>query len=146
MCPQSHPLHLTKFIVKLRRLWMTEKDSVYREGTQEMKQEVLRLTQVQANRWREFNMREFHKQNIEEKRVDNEIQCGPKDELKIKCQLLSHAQLFCDSMGCSPPGSSVPGIFQARILGWVTISFSRRSSQPRDLTWVSCIAGRLSTI
>ena len=30
--PQSHPLHLTKFIVKLRRCWMTEKGSVYREG------------------------------------------------------------------------------------------------------------------
>ena len=30
-------------------------------------------------------MREFHKQNIEEKRVDNEMQCEPKDEVKIKC-------------------------------------------------------------
>ena len=89
-------------------------------------------------------MREVHKQNIEEKRVDNEIQCEPKDELKIKCQLLSHAQLFCDSMGCSPPGCSVYGIFQARILEWDTISSSRGYSLPRDLTWVSCIAGRLS--
>ena len=37
-----------------------------------------------------------------------------------------------DPMGCSSPGSSVPGIFQARILDWVAISFSRRSSRPRD--------------
>ena len=35
-------------------------------------------------------------------------------------------------MDCSPPGSSVRGIFQARILEWVAIAFSRRSSQPRD--------------
>ena len=45
-------------------------------------------------------------------------------------------------MDCSLPGSSIHGIFQARILGWVAISFSRRSSQPRVRTWVSRIAGR----
>ena len=50
---------------------------------------------------------------------------------------------LCDPMDCSPPGSSVQGILQARILEWVAISFSRGSSQPRDWTQVSCIAGRL---
>ena len=49
---------------------------------------------------------------------------------------------FCDPMDCSPLGSFVHGILQARILEWVAISFSRGSSQPRDQTWVSCIAGR----
>ena len=49
-------------------------------------------------------------------------------------------------MDCSPPGSSIHGIFQARIWEWVAISFSRGSSQPRDQTWVSCIAGRRFTI
>ena len=39
---------------------------------------------------------------------------------------------LCDPMDCSLPGSSLYGIFQARILEWVAISFSRRSSQPRD--------------
>ena len=43
---------------------------------------------------------------------------------------------------CSPPSSSVHGIFQARILEWVDISFSRRSSQRRNRIWFSCIAGR----
>ena len=43
---------------------------------------------------------------------------------------------------CSPPSSSVHGILQARILEWVSISFSRGSSQPRDRTQVSHIAGR----
>ena len=42
-------------------------------------------------------------------------------------------------MDCSPPGSLVHGIFQAWILGWVAISFSRGSSWPRDRTQVSCI-------
>ena len=39
---------------------------------------------------------------------------------------------LCDPMDCSLPGSSIHGIFQARILEWVAISFSRGSSQPRD--------------
>ena len=49
---------------------------------------------------------------------------------------------LCDPMDCSPPGSYVPGILQARILEWVDIPFSRGSSQRRDQTQVSCIAGR----
>ena len=49
---------------------------------------------------------------------------------------------LCDPVDCSPPGSSVHGILQARILEWVAISFSRGSSRPRDQTQVSCIAGR----
>ena len=48
-------------------------------------------------------------------------------------------------MDCSPPGSSVHGILQARILEWVAISFSRGSSRPRDQTQVSYIAGGLFT-
>ena len=48
----------------------------------------------------------------------------------------------CNPMDCSPPGSSVHGILQARILEWVAISLSREPSWPRDGTHVSCIAGR----
>ena len=48
-------------------------------------------------------------------------------------------------MDCSPPGSSVHGILQARTLRWVTISFSGGSCPPRDRTWVSCIAGGFFT-
>ena len=47
----------------------------------------------------------------------------------------------CDPMDCGLPGCSVHGIFQARILEWIAISFSRGSSQPRNWTRVSCIAG-----
>ena len=49
---------------------------------------------------------------------------------------------LCDPMDCSPPGFSVHGILQARILEWVASSFSRGSSRPRDQTQVSHIAGR----
>ena len=49
---------------------------------------------------------------------------------------------LCNPMDCSLPGSSVHGIFQARVLKWVAISFSRGSSQPRDWTRVSCITSR----
>ena len=44
----------------------------------------------------------------------------------------------CLTPCCCLPGSSVHGIFQARILQWVAISYSRRSSQPRDQTCISC--------
>ena len=56
---------------------------------------------------------------------------------------------LCNPMDCSLTGSSAHGILQARILEWVAICFSRRSSWPRDHTWVSFgswIAGRFLTI
>ena len=49
-------------------------------------------------------------------------------------------------MDCNLPGSSIHGIFQAKILERVAISFSRRSSQPRDWTHVSLLVGRHFTI
>ena len=48
-------------------------------------------------------------------------------------------ETLCNSMDCSPPGSSDHGILQARILEWVAISYSRESSWLRDQTHVSCI-------
>ena len=53
---------------------------------------------------------------------------------------------LCDSMDCSLSGSSIHGIFQARVLEWIAISFSRGSSWPRNPTPVSHIAGRHFTI
>ena len=60
--------------------------------------------------------------------------------------LLSHVQLFCNPMDCSLPGSSICGIFQARVLEWVAISFSRGPSWPRDQTQVSRIVDRGFTV
>ena len=53
---------------------------------------------------------------------------------------------LCDPVDCSLPGSSVLEILQTKILEWVAIPFSRGSSQPRDQTQVSHIAGRFVTV
>ena len=65
---------------------------------------------------------------------------------KSESEVAQSCPTLCDTMDCSLPGSSVHGIFQARILEWVAISFSRRLSQPRDRTWVSCTVGRCFTV
>ena len=64
----------------------------------------------------------------------------------FKCQSFSHDSLFTTCVDCSPRGSSVHKILQARILEWVACPFSKGSSRPRDGTQVSCIAGRFFTI
>ena len=46
---------------------------------------------------------------------------------------------LCEPVDCSQPDSSVHRIFQARLLEWFAISFSRESSQPRDGTLFSCV-------
>ena len=56
------------------------------------------------------------------------------------CAPLLSVIWLCDPMSCNMPGSSVHGIFQARILEWVAISSSRISSWPKDQTHVSCIS------
>ena len=55
------------------------------------------------------------------------------------CYCVQSCLILCDPMDCRLPGFSVHGIFQARVLEWVAISFSRGSSQPRDQTSISCI-------
>ena len=64
----------------------------------------------------------------------------------ITSEVAHSCPTLCNPMDCSLPGSSIHGIFQARVLEWVAISFSRRSSRPRDRTQVSCIAGRCFTV
>ena len=67
----------------------------------------------------------------------------------LTCVCILIAQLcvnLYNPVNCIPQGSSVHGIFQAGILEWVAISFSRGSLQPRDQTQVSHTAGRLFTI
>ena len=83
----------------------------------------------------------------------------PKDQTRVSCiagqfftnepprtplkesEVSQSCPTLCDPVDCRLPGSSIHGIFQARILEWVAISFSRGSSQPRDRTEVSCIVG-----
>ena len=72
--------------------------------------------------------------------------CIRKKSLHTIVKLAQSCPTLCDPMACSLPCSSVCGILQARILEWVAISFSRRSSEPRSRTRVSRIVGRCFTI
>ena len=100
----------------------------------------------------------------------NKTDCGNRFIITVKCYVttksvrpnhVNHTQLrvcvcvcaqlcttLCDSMDCSPPGSSVHGILQAKIREWVAMPSSRGSPQPRDrphVSYVSCIGRGLFT-
>ena len=61
--------------------------------------------------------------------------------MNIASEVAQSCLTLCDAMDCSPPTSSIHGIFQARVLEWVAFSFSRGSSRPREQTQVSWTAG-----
>ena len=61
-------------------------------------------------------------------RCDN----GPSEGERKESEVAQSRPTLCDPVDCSLPGSSIHEIFQARILKWVAISFSRGSLQPRD--------------
>ena len=61
------------------------------------------------------------------------------------CSVAQWYPTLCDPMDCSPPGSSVHGVFLARIFEWVAISFSRGSSWLRDQTHISCMSRQMLT-
>ena len=63
-----------------------------------------------------------------------------------ECSAAQSCLTLWDPMDCSPLGCSVHGIFQAKTLEWVTISYFRVYFRPRDGTQVSCIAGRFFTV
>ena len=63
--------------------------------------------------------------------------------LSLKTVCAQSCPTLCDPMDCSLPGSSDRGIFQARILEWIAVSFCRGSSQPRDQTCISCIGRQI---
>ena len=67
-------------------------------------------------------------------------------ESESESEVTQSCPTLCDPMDCSLPGLSVHGIFQAIILEWIAISFSRGSSQPRDRTQVSHIVDRRFTV
>ena len=86
--------------------------------------------------------------------AEEELICGTlcsssnilEPAMKVKVLVAQSCLTLCDPMDCSPSGSSVHGILQARILEGIAISFSRVSSRPRDQTQISRIAGRFVTI
>ena len=66
--------------------------------------------------------------------------------LTVLCLVAQSCPTLCNPMDCSPPGSSVMGVLQARILEWVAMPSSRGSSRPRDRIRISCIAGRFYSL
>ena len=76
----------------------------------------------------------------------SQVKKSPGSSLFVRaCSVAKLCLTLCRPMDCSPPASPVYRIFQARILGWVAITLSRGSSQPKDQTHNSCIAGRFFT-
>ena len=69
-----------------------------------------------------------------------------KGTMRMLCLVAQSCATLCDPMDCSPPGFSVRGILQARILEWVAIPSSRGSSQTGDRMQVSHVAGGFFTI
>ena len=66
--------------------------------------------------------------------------------VKVKVLVAQLCLTFCGPMDYSLPGSSVHGLFQARIVEWVASPFHRGSSWPGNQIWVSCIADRFFTV
>ena len=82
------------------------------------------------------------------RRIHRGVLSSPLDCSCVCAKALQSCLTLCVPVDGNPPGSSVRGILQARILEWVTVASSRESSQPRDPTCVSCdrcVAGRLFT-
>ena len=88
---------------------------------------------------------EPHKQYEKAKKYDAERWTPQVGEGESESEVAQLCPTLCDPTDCSLPGSSVHGIFQALVLEWIAVSFSRGSSQPRARTRVSCIVDRRFT-
>ena len=88
--------------------------------------------------WRSCQLRSLVSSNCPHHTVREAGQCFTM--LSCLCLPAQSCPTLCDPVDCSPPGSSVHGISQARTLEWVAISFSRASSLTRDRTWVYGVA------
>ena len=95
--------------------------------------------------WAEVVLRACSDFDISFGSVSPDIQDQDLSE-KVKMLVTQLCLILCIPMDCSPPGSTVHGILQARILEWVAICFCRGCSWPRNWTQVSCIAGEFFTI
>ena len=80
---------------------------------------------------------------IDYKRAKEAMRQGDQLRCVVNCvhaKLLQWCLTLCSPINCCPPGSSVHGILQARILEWVAMPFSRVFSQPRDPTHISYVS------
>ena len=108
----------------------------WQSGTRSKYHGKMKITPTPKNMWNKT----IFDQNSKSILNRSELNIKKESEVAQSCLTL------CDPMDCSLPGSSVHGIFQAIVLEWAAISFSRGSSQPRDRTRVSRTAGRHFTV
>ena len=141
-------------------LWAGENSWVTwsQRGRVRRKWEPLLLQLTLKMNWNVHQIMDRNHSNRERKIIPNNLTSIPVVGCLYSCFLLiafilkgrSEVAQSCltlwDPMDCNQQGSSVYGIFQARVLEWVAISFSRGSSWPRNGTQVSCIAGRRFTV
>ena len=72
---------------------------------------------------------------------DNTVKVSNTPQIDTLCVLVAQScPTLCHPMDCSPPGSSIYGIFQVRILEWIAIFYSRGSSRPGDWNHISCVS------
>ena len=121
-----------------RRARNVSKCPVWRKNTMKsdimyLKNDVWRCEKWKCHQWKQ---RLVGRVDIEEKHDIYYI-------IVCVCSVALSGLTPCDPMDCSPPGSSVHGIFQARILEWVALSYFRGSSQLRDWTGISCIGKQI---
>ena len=88
----------------------------------------------------------FMIKNKRERERKTLLKVGIEGTCAVLCLVAQSCPTLCDPVDCSLSGSFVHGILQARILEWIAIPFSRGSSQPRDQTQASHIAGGFFTI
>ena len=102
---------------------------------------------IQIQLWQSMKLGNIgHNAICGQKLYGEQCEVCPNWDLGTCAKSLQSGPTLCDPMDCTPPGSSVHGILQARLLEWVAILFSSGSSWPRDWTQVSPIAGRFFTI
>ena len=83
---------------------------------------------------------------VENREIIRDLKSLTPITLERESEVAQLCLTLCNPMNCSSPGSSIHRILQARILEWVDISFSSRSSLLRYRTQVSCLVGRLFTV
>ena len=123
--------------------WLIGKDP---DAGKDWRQEEKGVTKDEMVGWHHWGWASGHE--FEQTQGDSEGQrslscCSPWGRKKSQIGL---SDWTTTTMDCSPLGSSVHGISQARILEWVAIPFSRVSFQPRDWSWIFCIAHRFFTV
>ena len=88
---------------------------------------------MHVGRWVSAEIRVKSKDEGSDEAGEKFKQCVyPRIRSEVKVKVAQSCLTLCDPMDCSPPGSSVHGILQARTLEWVAMPSSRGSSQPRD--------------